>query len=363
MTGALLLTTLVTALLATAAPGPVATNTVADAADDDSPVKAVTVLPLAAGDTITSKQAAGLTARLRGAVSVVADEGAIKLLPPTRDDDKVLRRCARDPACYADLAKVRGADVVLFGRVERGDGGLLVTLLDGQVPHGSVLIVGNDAQDAAAFDRLARTVTAPNTLRGSLTIEGEAGDTVTVDGQRRGTIGSDGFFVAERLREGTHPVEVSRPEGRNGALYDAFTRDVVITHRVTTPVKVTLLPKASTATLGDDSAVAGPPVAAIVGVGTGSAIAVAGVVCGVLSLLDSLEVEQRAEAQQLVFPRDEELVARGRTLAVTSTILYATGAVVAGAGALWWWLGVDDDDVTADTAATAGTADITGSTP
>jgi hypothetical protein len=361
MTGALLLT----ALLATAAPGPAAIaatsagpDTAEVATDDDGPIKAVTVLPLAAGDTITSKQAAGLTARLRGAVTVVADEGAIKLLPTTRDDDKVLRRCARDPACYADLAKVRGADVVLFGRVERGDGGLLVTLLDGRDPHGSVLIVGNDAQDAAAFDRLARTVTAPNTLRGSLTIEGEAGDTVTVDGQRRGTIGSDGFFVAERLREGTHPVEVSRPEGRNGALYDAFTRDVVITHRVTTPVKVTLLPKASTATLGDDSAVAGPPVTAIVGVAAGSAIAVAGVVCGVLSLLDSLEVEQRAEAQQLVFPRDEELVARGRTLAVTSTILYATGAVVAGAGALWWWLGVDDV-----TAATADTADITGSTP
>jgi hypothetical protein len=172
------------------------------------------------------------------------------------------------------------------------------------------------------------------------------------------TCAGAGFFTpGERLLK-IGQGNLRRPEGRNGALYEAFTRDVVITHRVTTPVKVTLLPKASTATLGDDSAVAGPPVTAIVGVAAGSAIAVAGVVCGVLSLLDSLEVEQRAEAQQLVFPRDEELVARGRTLAVTSTILYATGAVVAGAGALWWWLGVDDV-----TAATADTADITGSTP
>jgi len=309
--------------------------------DDAGPLRAVTMLPLVAGDTITSKQAAGLSARLRTALTALADEGAIKLLPPTKDDDKVLRRCAKDPACYTDAAKVRGADVVVFGTVSRGDGGLLITVAERQL-----LLVGDDATDAAGVDRLVRELTAPDTLRGSLAIEGEAGDTVTIDGTRRGTIGDDGFFVAERLREGSHPVVVSRPEGRNGALYEPFTRDVAITHRVTTPVKVTLLPKETTGTLGEQSVAPGPPVVAIVGVAVGSAIVVGGAVTGVFSLLDSFEVEKRAEAQQLVFPRDAELVSRGRTLALTSTILYATGAVVAGAGAVWWALGTGSDPTT-----------------
>jgi hypothetical protein len=318
----------------------------ADAADE---VLAVAVLPLQAGRTVTTKQAAGVLARLRAAFEVVADEGAIKLLRETKDDDKVVRRCGQDADCHSDVATARGADVVVYGLVEAGEGGLrLVARTTGRAAsERALLFTADDVVTDAALDRLARELVAPGSLRGALSLTGQAGDMVVVDGQRRGTIGDDGTFTLERLREGRHPVEVRRPEGHNGAFYEPFSREVVITHRETTTVKVVLLPTTSTATLGQPDAAGGPPVIAIAAVATGGALVLGGVTVGVFSLLDAFAVEDRAKQQQLVFPRDEALVSRGRTLAVVANVLYGAGAAVAGAGAAWWLLAPTDEDVTA----------------
>lgn len=337
-----------------AAPADDVTTTVEASAEAADEVLAVAVLPLQAGRTITTRQAAGVLARLRGALTAVADDGAIKLLPTTKDDDKVVRRCGQDAACHTDAATARGADVVVYGVVEAGEGGLrLVARTTGRAAgEKALLFTADDDVTGAALDRLARELVAPSTLRGTLSLTGQAGDVVLVDGQRRGTIGDDGTFTLERLREGSHPVEVRRPEGRNGALYEPFTRDVVITHRETTTAKVVLLPKAQTATLGEAPATEGPPVVAIAAVATGGTLVLGGVGVGVFSLLDSFAVEDRAKQQQLVFPRDEDLVSRGRTLAVVANVLFGAGAVVAGAGAAWWLLATPADEST--TATTAG---------
>jgi hypothetical protein len=325
-----------------------------EAADE---VLAVAVLPLQAGRTVTTKQAAGVLARLRAALELLANEDAIKLLPTTKDDDKVVRRCGQDAACHTDVATARGADVLVFGVVEAGDGGLrLVARTTGRAAtEKALLFTADDDATGAALDRLARELVAPATLRGTLTLTGEAGDIVVVDGQRRGTIGDDGTFTLERLREGSHPVEVRRPDGRNGALYEPFTRDVAITHRETTTAKVVLLPKSQTATLGEAPAAEGPPVVAIAAVATGGALVLGGVGVGVFSLLDAFAVEDRAKQQQLVFPRDEALVSRGRTLAVVANVLYGAGAVVAGAGAAWWLLASPADDASSATSSTTAT--------
>ena len=318
-------------------------------------IPAVAVLPLQAGRGITKKQAAGVLARLRAAIKIVVDEGAITLLPTTKDDDKVVRRCQNDGACHTDVAEARGADVLVFGVVEAGDGGLrLVARTTGRgATEKDLLFTADDVVTDAALDRLARELLAPATLRGALALTGQAGDIVVVDGRRRGTINGDGAFTLERLREGRHPIEVRRPEGENGALYEPFTRDVAITHRATTMVKVVLLPKTQTATLGEAPAGEAPPIVAVAAVATGGVLLVGGVGVGVFSLLDAFAVEERAAQQQLVFPRDEALVTRGRTLAVVANVLLGAGAVVAGAGAAWWALAPGEADSSDDTGAAA----------
>lgn len=341
------------------APASAGGDDVAASDDGGAEVAAVAVLPLQAGRTITTKQAAGVLARLRAAIVAVADEGAIKVLPTTKDDDKVVRRCGQDAACHTDVATARGADILVFGVVEAGEGGLqLVARTTGRAAtEKTLLFTADDDVTGAALDRLARELLAPGTLRGTLTLTGQAGDIVVVDGQRRGTLDGDGGFTLERLREGRHPIEVRRPEGQNGALYEPFTREVEITHRETTTVKVVLLPKSQTATLGEAPAAGGPPVVAIATVATGGVLVLGGVGVGVFSLLDAFAVEDRAKQQQLVFPRDEALVTRGRTLAVVANVLYGAGAVVAGAGAAWWALapgGADSDDAAATSATSGG---------
>jgi hypothetical protein len=337
--------------------GIIADRPTGDDAADEAPeeVAAVAVLPLQAGRTITTKQAAGVLARLRAAIKTVADEGAITLLPTTKDDEKIVRRCRQDGACHTDVATARGADVLVFGVVEAGDGGLrLVAKTTGRgATEKDLLFTADGAVTGAALDRLARELLAPGTLRGTLALTGQAGDIVLVDGRRRGTIDGDGAFTLERLREGRHPIEVRRPEGHNGALYEPFTRDVEITHRATTTVKVVLLPKAQTATLGEAPAGEAPPVVAIAAVATGGVLVLGGVGVGVFSLLDGFAVEDRAKQQQLVFPRDESLVTRGRNLAVVANVLFGAGAVVAGAGAAWWALASGEADNSDDTGAAA----------
>ncbi len=301
------------------------------------PIRAVALLPLTPGRSITTRQASGLTARLREALTAIAEEGTLRLLPETKDDDKVVRRCVDDSACYADTAKARGADRLGFGTVTVEEGGGLKISV--QVTNGgeakSAVFAGERADDLARFDRLARELFAEESLQGTLVLKGQSGDVVRLDGRRRGTIGVDGSYTREHLREGPHAVEVRRPAGRNGTLYDPFTRDVTIVHRELMTIKVTLLPKDTTATLSDD-AVNGPPVAAIALVGGGAAAIVTGVVFGVLSLTTGFEVEERAASQQLVFPRDTALVQQGRTFALVSTIVTTVGVLAAGAGGTWW---------------------------
>jgi hypothetical protein len=331
-----------------------------DATDDSEPLRAITLLPLVPGRTVTSKQAKGITARVREALVAVAEEGAVRLLPETRDDDKVVRRCAADVDCYRDVAKARGADRLGFGTVEVEEGGgLRVTLQltsSSSTAHTAVF-AGERTDDLTRFDRLAREAFAEESLRGDLVLEGQPGDAVFVDGRRRGTIDASKQYQQPRLREGKHQVEVRRTAGQHGTRYEPFTREVTITHRETTTVKALLLPLESTAALATepDAASSGPPLGPVVTGGAGAALLVAGGVFGVLALTTSTEVEERAEQQQLVFPRDSGLVQQGRTFALVSTITLAAGVLGAGGGVAWWFLTpAPTEDV--DDAATVGGA-------
>ena len=322
---------------------------VTNVGDDEAPRgerRAVSLLPLTALGTVTGKQAKGVTAQLRAAAESLARDDVIRLLATTKDDDAALRRCGGDAACFDDVARLRGADRLVTGAVTNAGTGLLVTL---QLHPGSksatTTLEGNDDDDTR-LDRIVREVFAEDTLRGTLRVEGQAGDEVVLDARRRGTLqepkeGGPAAFQIEKLREGAHNLVVTRPISKNGTAYEPFTRAVAVRHRETTTVKVTLLPKASTASLtgNDEAAVGGGvPVAAIATVGVGVVGVGVGIVFGVLSLQDSQAVEARAATQQLVFPRDQELVDRGATSAVVANVAYGVGAAAIVGGVAWWLL-------------------------
>lgn len=314
----------------------------------EAPRRVVTLMPLLPTGTLTGKQARGVGLQLRAAVQVLVAESALRLLPLTKDDEAALRKCADDDPCFSDLARLRGADFIAVGSVGPGEGGLVIdahvlAVSGGAAQPFSATLTGADV-DNAALDRLARELFAPDTLRGSLRVQGQPGDEVSVDGRRRGTIGpagsdDDKSFSVDGLLEAVHVVEVSRPMSKNGIAYEAFSRSVPVRHRETTTIGVTLLPKASTPELAGDASSSLPPtVGPLVTLGVGAALVGGGVVFGVLSLLDSLAVEERAERQQLVFPRDQDLVARGSAFSVVANVCYGIGISVAGAAGVWWWL-------------------------
>jgi len=232
--------------------------------------------------------------------------------------------------------------------VAASDAGLVLRLE--VAPAGRVVTTTLDggADDGARLDRLAREAFAEDTLRGTLRVRGMAGDAVMLDGRRRGHLGQDGERVFPRVREGRHAVRVTRPASAQGTLYEPFSREVDVRHADETVLKVTLLPKESTAALGAEPVGPALPVGALLTTAGGAALLSGGVVCGVLSLQDAAEVERRARDQQLVFPRDADFVARGRTLAVAANVLYGAGAVAVGGGIAWWVVastpGPDEED-------------------
>jgi hypothetical protein len=332
------------------------------ATDDDAGVRrTLALLPFQAGRGVTAQQAQGVAARLRATLATLGDEGSLALLPTTKGDDKAVRRCAQEAACYADVATARGADVVVYGLVESGAGALrVIAKASGRLSaERTFFFRAEDDATNRILDRVARELAAPETLRGSLKLTGQPGDSVVVDGQRRGTIDRDGTFVLEQLREGRHALEVSRTEGNNGAFYEPFVRTVTITHREETALKVVLLPK-DPSSIDDATHASGPSGLSIGAMATGGALVLGGVGAGVWSLIDAAEVTERAAAQQLFFPRDEELVSRGRTLSVVANVLLGAGAVVGGIGAAWWVLGAPRDN---DSSAPAAPSTLTEVTP
>jgi hypothetical protein len=313
----------------------------ADEDDDRPPMprRAVTLLPLVGGGRVTGKQARGITAQVRNALQVLVDEGAVRLLPTTADDDGALRKCAGAADCFAAVARTRGADRLARGTVATGDGGLLVTLTMAPDERVATTTLDGSAADAARLDRFVREAFAEDTLRGAVRVEGQAGDVVEFDGRRIGALTNDGAVDVPHVREGTHALRVTRPASKNGTAYDPFAHDVVVRHAEVTTVKAVLLPRETTGELGADASTTTTttPTAAIVSTVTGGVLLVGGITCGVFSLFDSNEVEKRAQDRQLVFPRDEVYVTRGTTLAIVADVLYGAGALALGGGIALWW--------------------------
>lgn len=334
--------------LATGMPFGLALQPVVAAAPAPTPATAVVLLPFVPDGSVTLKQARGLAAQLRSSVEAGA---YVKLLSQSKDDEKQAERCRTDPKCLARIADLRGADLLLAGSATPAPDGLRISVVVVRpasaepVRRVEVTIQGND-RDAHRFDRLGRAALAPEALRGSLVVVGERGASVEVDGRAIGTLPLSG--PVGDLVEGDHIVVV-RKSG-----WDDSRRQVAITHDETTEVKVVLLAARTdprpdqlpdgNGDAGNDDAGNGDagngafPVEAIVAGSIGGGLVLLGGVAGTLSLLDSLDVEKRAAAQQLTFPQDSGLVLRGQVFAWTANALYAAGAIGLAAGGVLWLL-------------------------
>lgn len=300
---------------------------------------AVTALPLSAAQGVSKKQAKGIDALLRERLE---DSDFLKVLPRQKQDAREAFRCGVDAGCLSRLAYARGADLLAAGTVEESDEGFIVRLVVVEPKAKGALrdvrepVIGTREDMAYWLDRLVRRAFKPEALAGGLYVVGEpTGAEVLVDGARAGTLPFP--EALEGVVEGEHTVTVEHPG------YVPLTRRVDVRFREVTRVDVVLR-----AALPDDPAVAlvtdepartgvlGGPWIPLSVAGASVAALGGGALFGTLALLDQLEVERRATAQLLILPRDEELLSRGETFALTANLLYTfAGLGVVTAGALF----------------------------
>lgn len=300
---------------------------------------AVTVLPLTPAKGVAKKQAKGVDALLRERLD---ESDFLKVLPRQKQDAREGFRCGVDPGCLSRLAYARGADLLAAGTVAESDEGFVVRLVvvepkgEGALRDVSEPILGTRDDMAYWLDRLIRRAFQPDALAGGLYVVGEpAGAQVLVDGALAGTLP---FAEAlEGVVEGEHSVTVEHPG------YVPLTRRVDVRFREVTRVDVVLraeLPEAGPAAAVPDepaaTGVLGGPWIPLSVAGASVGALGGGALFGTLALLDQVEVERRAAAQLLVLPRDDDLISRGETFALTANLLYvAAGLGLVTAGALF----------------------------
>lgn len=301
----------------------------------------VTLMPLQAEGDVDQATAEGMTVFMRNALER-AEEGVseapfLDLLPEGKGDPKRARKCKLKDKCLTKLMQQRGSDLLAAGVVRTSeDGGLEIDLMvlapgEGVVRRFKMPIRGDADAMALVFDRLIRKAYAPQTLAGALLITGQPeGAEILVDQRRAGTLPLDGPLLG--ISEGLHTVSARL----NG--YVTLEKPVRVRFRETTEVELILAKVKAFNRKSDVEASAssftgvniwGPSTLG----GAAVAVAFAGLASGGGALWQALEVDRRADAQQLIFPRDTLLIRSGQGLAVLSNVLYGLAfAMAVGAG-------------------------------
>lgn len=290
---------------------------------------AVMMLPLTKEAGVSEKQARGIDALLHEQLD---SSRFLKVLPPQRQDTRQAFRCGHDAGCLSRLAYARGADLIAAGSIAPTDEGYRVRLYVVESATGTLLreveepVIGTRDDMKGWLDRLYRRAFAPEALAGGLFLTGRPeGARVLLDGAYAGELPLPA--VVEGLVEGEHEIVVEHPG------YQSLRRRFDIRFREVTSLEVTLVqtpagrPTATAETAAFDVS-GGPLLRALAFGGAGAALVIGGVFGG-LAFLDQLDVERRAEAQQLVMPRDEALLARGETFAWLANVGYGAAAVLA----------------------------------
>lgn len=305
----------------------------ASTARAEEPRLVVALMPFAGEGDVGSKERDGVFALTRAALET---HGAVRLIS-TRKDDVVTARTCRDDDCWRDAARARGVDFIAHVTLSGTDQGYLAKI---HVVSIDASVAARDETfdvDGAALERdalrLGLRAFAPDALRGRLVVTGSPeGALVLVDGERKGKLPLEGPI--DDVAEGERKVEL-RAKG-----YESITRPVDVVHGETATVDVVLskaradLDVPVTADEREPSVlVTTLSIVPWVLLAGGAAFLVAGVACGVFALVDQMEVERRAAAGHLFFPRDALLVRRGFALSIAANVLYGVAAItLVGAG-------------------------------
>lgn len=287
---------------------------------------------------------AGLSALLREAVERgevdqkiegYFEPAFVTLVGADDEDEARAKKCGLEASCLAKLRRERGLEALAGGGVTAEEEGFriqMVVALDGSAADGAMLrevellVGGDEDQLKASMDRLARMTFDPLALRGSLVVEGSStGAEIEIDGEPVGALPLEGPITG--LAEGTHRLKATASGGR------VFERAVSIRFRETNEVRVTL------ARAQDDQAGGGLSTLHYIGslglVGTGALLLAGGAMAGGYTLFQALQIQARAESQNLILPRDQGLLLSGQVGAVLANGLYALSAVLLVAGASW----------------------------
>ncbi len=323
----------------------------------------VALLPARAGVGSSVKEAAGVLEILR---ETIDQSDYLLMRKERRDDEKTIAQCfnkkekqkdkAIDAKCLADAAFQRaagwGSTAVVYG--DEGNLEIYLYAVKARDPasfvikHAPVISLpvgdGRESSEDAlrrVTDLLLRRSFAPSSVVGELLVTGlPEGATVFVDDEERGVLPLDESISG--VLEGEHTVRVSM---------DGFwddERKVQINFAELTAFSVSLTAKP--VAVKDGKLVPDPSKEALVPWGpialgsVGGAGIATGLVLGTLAALDSAEVERRAAAQQLFFPRDAELVRRGSALALGANIAYLIGVSAGAAAGAWWFFTLPPDE-------------------
>lgn len=300
----------------------------------EEPRLVVALMPFAGEGDVGTKEREGVFALTRAALE---SHGAVRLISTRKDDAVTARTCRTDDGCWRDAARARGVDfiahVTLSGTEQGYAADIRVVSVDPSVATREERfdIDGTTLERDAL--RLGLRAFAPDALRGQVLVQGSPeGALVLVDGERKGKLPLDGPI--EDVAEGERKVEI-RAQG-----YESITRPVDVVHGETSTVDIVLskaradLDVPVTADAREPSVLATTlSIVPWVLLAGGAALLAAGVACGVFALVDQMEVERRAAAGHLFFPRDALLVRRGFALSIAANVLYGVAAVtLLGAG-------------------------------
>jgi len=281
------------------------------------------LLSLEPADTATTRSdAEGVAELIKEAMQ---DASFISALPDSKRDSKKAQKCEGDKECLLKIVKRRGADLVGIGEVSSTPTGYAVSIKILNVDQNRFVRTVEDTFDGEENDaeRLMRKCFAPDKLFAHLDISGRPeGADVQVNGRRVGEIPLDKPI---RVLAGEHKIRFAKKG------FVTQNKPVSVEFREVLEVEILLSAERGRGENNDE----GEPTSALaMSLGASSIVALAGGVgVGAWSLLTAQEVEKRAAAQQLVFPRDNDLIDRGVTTAWISSILSASGIVLAGAAA------------------------------
>jgi hypothetical protein len=292
----------------------------------------LSLLPFSAEEDVSETQAAGFRALM---ADDIESKPTLTLRSKRKDDEQTRDRCQYDMACLHEAAKSRGVEFLSASAVSRAKGGFVLSMLvvSGTDPtfhrHVTEELLGGPEDIAHGLDRAVRKSFAPNSLAGAIWVRGTPeGATIWVDGEMAGTLPLENPIIG--LIEGSHMIGL-RKKG-----YIPLTQpvDIYFKEMAQTELHLSRARPEDIREEEENAKISTIHIAGPIALLGGSVLtAASGLAAGLGAFYFNMEIERRAEQQQLYLPADAFLFQAGSSLSVTAYSLMALSMPLAmGAG-------------------------------